>query len=434
MVKRVKSFIGDMGPMVLLLVSLAVPLNLKVLGLLTVYTFDIALFVLYAVWLWELAREARPLPRLRVLDIAALIMLGWFVLCAALGTNPLASFDAVLFYVRMYLIYLYVANNLRTATQSRNFVGLLLALIAIEGIVCAIQYVTKTNFGAIPDLVGATVRKVRIAPGQELGLAGLLYRARGTLGFDTHLGGWFVLLLPVAVSLWATNRKRSEQIVYGGVVALGLAGLVLTFARGAWMGVAVAMAVLFLMLARRMGLSRQYLIALGLAASILGLLLLAFWTPIQARLFSEKALAGSVHVRTLLNRGAITMISDRPVAGVGPGNSSEVASQMDGLRYTIKGNLWIKVDNVYLLMASETGLVGLELFLAFLAVAGVSFYHVETGASSFGASVGRGLLAGLVGVLSHAMIDWGFVGYMVFPLFWTLLGLGSSLRQLRDAT
>jgi O-antigen ligase len=417
----------------LLLVSVAVPLNLKLGGVLTVYTFDVALYLLYGVWLAQLARGSAPLPKLRVLDVAALVMLGWLVMSALLGTNLLLSIDAVLYYVRMYLIYLYVANNLRTAGHVRNFVRMLLALIVIEGIVCIIQYATKTNFGAIPDFVGSQVHQIRIASGEDAGLSGLLFRARGTLGYDTPLGHWFELLLPIPVSLWAVSKKRSEQIAYIGVIALGFAGLVLTFARGAWMGLATATIVLFLLLCRRMRVTRRYLLALGVVAATLGLVVLLLWTPIQARLFSEKAIFASVNWRGRLNQAAIEMILADPLSGMGPGSFSEQAQQSATAQALFSKRTNIKAHNVYLVVASESGLVGLELFLAFLAAAGVTLYHVQVGAQGFGGDVGRGLLAGFVGVLLHGFIDWGLLMYMVFPLFWALLGLAASLRTWRAA-
>jgi O-antigen ligase len=86
--------------------------------------------------------------------------------------------------------------------------------------------------------------------------------------------------------------------------------------------------------------------------------------------------------------------------------------------------------NVYLALASETGVIGLGLFLVFLAAAGLVFYQTLSVPGALASSVGRGLLAGFGGLLIYNLISWGLLSYQVFPLFWALLGLASALRQL----
>jgi len=426
---RIEQYLGPEIVLLLLLASLAVPLTIRLGNVLTVFTFDMALFLMYTGWLVQLVRGLAPRPRLQALGVIALPMLAWFALSAVLGANLLASVNGLLFYVRMYLIYLYVANNLRTARQARYFVALLLALIAIEGIVSIIQYVTKSNFGSLPDLIGTNVQAIRVASGNDSELAALLFRARGTLGYDTNLAHWFELLLPVPVSLWLGSKEQRQQMVYASLTALGFVGLIFTFTRGAWMGFALAMGVLFVLLARKTGLTREYWLVLGRVAVLFVILVLILWMPIRTRL-SAGAMQDSLDVRARLNEVAIRMISAEPLIGVGLDSFATESVDFGASREFSTKLTGGKPHNMYLAVAAESGLIGLGLFVAFLAVIGVVLYRTQMVGWSFSADVGRGLLAGFCGVLVHNLIAWGLLSYMVFPLFWSLLGLASSLRWL----
>lgn len=414
----------------ILLASLAVPLNLKLGGVLTVYTFDIALAVLYAVWLVRLVRGQAALPRLGVLDYAVWLMLTWFAIAAALGIDFWASANVWLFYLRSCLIYLYVANNLRTAGQVRSCMALLLILLAIEGVVCIVQYATKSNVGSLPDMVGARVDRLRVAVGEGTGLERLLFRTRGTLGYDTTLAHWFELLLPIPVSLWLLSKRGFERFAYAGLTALGFVGLIFTFTRGAWLGLTVAMAVLFLLLWRKIGFTRDYFLGLAQVALLFGVLMFILWKPIRARLLSPEAFTRSAQAREVLNEAAVEMIKSSPLWGVGPGDYAKALPPTDVFCNLLQSLPEVRAHNVYLAVASETGLVGLALFLIFLATAAFELYQVQGKAWAWGAALGRALFAGLYAVLVNGMVDWGLLSYMVLPLFLALLGLGTALRRL----
>lgn len=425
-----KKTVMDKFLLTLLVASLAVPLRMSLGSVWIVYTFDVALFLAYTVWLVRFVRGVAPPLRLQALDAAYWIMMAWFAITVLLGANRLAGIGALLFYLRLYLIYLYVAHNVRKTSEARYFVGLLLALIVVEGVFCSIQYVTKTNFGSLPDLVGAKVEQIRLAIGEDVGVADLLFRARGTLGRDTALAHWFDMLLPVPLGLWLWARERHRRVTYAGVTAVGFVGLILTFTRGAWMGFFLTTAVLCLLLWRKMGFTREYWLAVGQVALVFGLLVVVLSTPIRARLFSDKAVGRSVTGRKRLNDIAIEMARESPLVGVGLGSFGATAEAY-GARsgFSTERADW-KAHNLYLALASETGLVGLGLFLCFLAVAGFMLYQLQAGHWLFAADVGRALLAGFCGLLVHSLISWGLLSYQVFPLFWALLGLASSLRRL----
>jgi putative inorganic carbon (HCO3(-)) transporter len=297
-------------------------------------------------------------------------------------------------------------------------------------VLCIVQYVTKTNFGSIPDLVGTKVQQIRLARGEDVGMAALLFRARGTFALDTALAHWLGLLLPVPLVLWLWARDRQRQITYAGITAVGFVGLILTFTRGAWMAFFLTTALLCVLLWRQMGFSREYWLVLGQVAVVFGLILLVLSTPIRARLFSKKAIGRSVRVRDKLSDVAAEMTYSNLLWGVGLGSFAERAEEFGARTGFQAAHPDRMPHNVYLAVTSETGLVGLGLFLVFLTAAGFLLFQTLSAPWALAANVGRALLAGFCSLMVYNFVSWGLLSYQVFPLFWALLGLASSLRQL----
>lgn len=411
----------------LLLLSFAVPLNLVVGKSIRVYSFDIALAFAYGTWLLEMFRESRlRLTTDAVFDLVVKALIAWCVVSLLAQGQMRTSLNGILFYLRLYLIFLYVRSHLQSFRDYRVAVTMILVLLALEGAVSIAQYATKTNVGSLPDLVGDKVQRLRFATADEVPGVGILFRARGTLGYDTNLAHWFELLLPLPASLWLMTKKRRNEYAYALLVALGYAGLVFTFSRGAWMGLAVAMGVLFVLTWKREGFDRGRLMR---AARIAGVMVALTWVlalPIKLRLLGPAE--NSVQVRGKLNNMALSMMKKKPLTGIGLGNYAKEAEKSEGAEKGFaKQRAEIKAHNLYLAMASETGLVGLAIFLAFLGITGSRFFQVHNHAARWEAAVGRALFAGLCGILVHGLVAWGVLSYMVFPLFWFLLALGSAL-------
>ena len=407
--------------------SLLAALNLTVERFpLTIYAFDPLLLALYVAWLWRAYRgESKPL-RLTALDAAGLALMAWLLLASLMGRHTPTALNGWLLYLRGYLIYFYFAHALQERWQLRVLVVVLLAMVAIQGGLGLLQYLTRSNIGSISDLVGGTVGKVR----QVGTAAGGLFRVRGTLNTDTSLAHWLEMLVPLALSLWLATRTRMQRLLLGLIVLAGTAAQVVTFTRGGWFGLVAGMAtVLWLQFRSRLVIRRQ-LIAAVAAVVLLALLLLPFADLIRARLFESEE--NTLTVRENLNRTALAVIADHPLTGIGLDNFVRVAPDYGtGWRWLMEGKSH-KVHNVYLALASEAGPLGLLLFLAFVGLALIEAWRgwrrSPVGGPWEVGPLARGLLAGMVGVLVHGLAAWGLLSYGVFPLFWVLVGLVASRR------
>lgn len=411
------------GP--ILALSLMIPLNLNLAsGRLTFYSYDLAIGAVYILWLWQIFQGKTLLPRLRRREIPILLMLVWFALSGVWGIDPVTSLDALLFYLRMLLIYFYVANRTDDRLALKLLLGSLLLLIVVESSVGFIQYATRTNFGSIPDLVGKSIGVARTIPLEPASYDGSLFRVRGTLAYDTQLAHWYELLLPLALSLGLAVSKPRDKIFLLGLFGAGTVGIVLTFTRGGWLGLALSVIMMVLLFNRRRILSLRPLVQLVGLAILLGALLLPLWGLISGRLFAS--VPKTELVRARLNEAALKMVVSHPIFGVGLDNFASYSLNY-GFSAQFAGS-GSKVHNLFLAIASETGIVGLLLFLWVISNLLRAALQVTEHPNPLVAATAIGILAGTAGVLAHGVVAWGVLTYVVYPLFWLLMGTAFALQ------
>ncbi len=413
-----------------LCLCLLFPLN-KSLGSsgMVIYTFDIMLISLYAVWVYRAATGRIAPIRVSYVEILALALISWLFVSAAFGTDPSNSLNGALYFLRLYLLYLYVANNINSSRAVKWVLLSLLFLLTVQSSVALVQYVTKTNVGSLSDLVGETIGSVR-----EIEVAtGYLFRVRGTLTTDTALAQWFDLLLPFTFSLLLARRiNRTTRTFLLLVLVMGLVTLILTFTRGAWVGSLAGMAaVVGLWLRNRWFRVTNLLFVLGLAA-VAGTVMLPLSGLVLTR-WSGTA-EDSLMVRKNLDTAALGMISQYPIFGVGWDNFADKAPDFGvGFSWQREGAIH-KAHNLYLAVASEAGLPGLIIFMSLL----LMLFHVGWNTlqvnDPWSETLTIGILGSFVAVLVHGLVAWGLITYSVFPLFWVLMGLLVALNRLSKAS
>ena len=411
-----------------LCVCLLFPLNKSIgPGGLVVYTFDVGLICLYGVWLYRAATGRVAAIRISYVEILALALTGWLFISAIGGTDPSNSLNGALYFLRLYLVYLYVANNVNNTSAVKWVLVSLLLLAAIQSSMAVLQYLTKTNVGSVSDLVGETIgatREVEV-------VSGYLFRARGTLTTDTALSHWFDLLLPFTFSLLlARGIDQATRISLLLLLGIGMVALILTFTRGAWVGsLAGLMAVLVLWLRNRWFNVRNLFLVLGLLAIAVTLLL-----PLSGLVVARWSgtTDDTLTVRKNLNTAALEMMQQHPIFGIGWDNFAARAPDFGvGFSWQREGAIH-KAHNLYLAFASEAGLPGLIGFLGLLlALFRVGWSNLR-GQDPWVEILTVGILGSFVGVLVHGLVAWGLLTYAVFPLFWVLMGLLVALSRLSE--
>lgn len=252
-------------------------------------------------------------------------------------------------------------------------------------------------------------------PGASILLAGnwRWLRPYGLLPHPNMLAGFLVVGLLASVRLMFETKRRT-WFAGSAALALGTWAILLTFSRGAWLGlVAGGLLILLLVLPRlyRQRSTRRRFLATGVILLVITIgFALTFWPLLAARagVGEERVELRSIADRVVFTQLAERAIREAPLLGVGTGNfpwrSAYYLAETD---YDLRGD---NVHNIYLLAWAELGIVGIGL-LATAMIAGIA---------TFTAAARRGGIETIEITLFGAYIALALIG-LVDHYPWTIL-------------
>ncbi len=236
------------------------------------------------------------------------------------------------------------------------------------------------------------------------------------------------LLLPLSIALLLSARKTSMQTVCLIAIGINVVGVIVTFSRAGFLGLATIATVYFMRMIRRPGAGRGWMFA----AMLVTLLAL----PLLPRTYVERVATvtdidsdrtGSSQIRWRDTVASARFVMEHPIIGAGLGMDVLALNQ-------VRGEYWYKVHNVYLQYAVDLGLPGIALFLTL-------FYGVFAATSSSRRRVAdvpalRDLFL-LVEALQVSLIVFAVSGFF-YPVayhfyFYYMAGLALAARSVTDA-
>ncbi len=247
-------------------------------------------------------------------------------------------------------------------------------------------------------------------------------RAIGTAVDPNFLGGVLAtvggLLAPQVLSRKPLLRSRLLSLGAFGVI---VGCLVLTYSRGAMVGLAIGVALVALLRYRRL------LLVLAVAAAAVLILpaardyVLHFLEGVQGQDLATQMRFGEY-------KDALILIQRYPLLGVGFSGAPEI-------------DIYLGVSSAYLLIAEQMGLIGLAVFLASMATVFVwSFSRrrrlyaaADTATGQGRLALWLGLHAGLAAALVVGVVDHYFFELSFQPagsLFWIFVGLCLAASRL----
>lgn len=240
-------------------------------------------------------------------------------------------------------------------------------------------------------------------------------RAISTSVDPNVLGG--VLIMTTALTLPQLGARKRLMPTFWIALAAGLMAvcLILTFSRGAFVGLAAAAVGLALARYRR-------LLPLLLVAGLLLLVLPATQEYVTHFIEGLQVQDLATQMRIGEYRDALTLIGRYPVFGVGFASAPDL-------------DLYLGVSNVYLLIAEEMGLVGLAAFLALVGILFALAWRVRRLALADARlePVWLGLHAALAGALVGGLFDHYFFNldfHHAITFFWLVFGLAAAASRL----
>lgn len=308
----------------------------------------------------------------------------------------------------------------------------------------------RNNKAIIVALFAAGVSQAALGAYQFLGQVGpeafilsdRFMRAYGTFQQPNPYAGYLGYLAPVAASLaitvsvrWWGQRRPADLVIAlacAGITAALVAGILMSWSRGAWLGLAASLVAV-------LGLRNRRTAAVTLSATLLLMLLISVtgtgWLPndVTARFSDLITLPGPDIARTEITdanfsvlerlahwQAGLQMFQDHPWLGVGIGNYAVVYPA-----YTLPH--WYEplghAHNVFVNFLAETGVLGLATFVIFwLGVGWLAWQRARRG-GSFQRALALGILGTWIYLNVHSLFDNLFVQHIQLQLALLLAAL-----------
>jgi O-antigen ligase len=301
------------------------------------------------------------------------------------------------------MIYFLLAETINNEKKIKTMLGVIffsIVLVSTDGI---FQFMTGADF-----LRNYTMDTYNIVGN----------RVRASFGNPNSFAGWLLVMIPIVLSLAYSEAKIAIKSLLLIMTGLLMFCLVLTYSRGGWIGVILAL--FFLCFFR----SKKLLITLNLLILIL---LFAIPDSVEKRVISAVEITEKAAIdRKILWQEASNIIKDYPLIGCGFNTYATV-----GPRYRLDSSTGCYPHNSYLHMAAETGLLGLGAFIwIMVALYKTSLANLKTINDKFYNALLLGLLAGLSGFLLHSLVDTNIYALQLGNLMWFIMGLIVAVQRV----
>ena len=267
--------------------------------------------------LWLLMALRAPAGRIGAINAWLLLVLALAVVATGFSPVPAAAFKGLMKLVSYLGVYALMRQLLAEAPVWWD--RLCAALLAGE---------LLTSVIGIRQLYGDSSALARWSDNNSVSEGTI--RIYSTLDNPNLLGGYLLPILPLALVALLRWQGRWPRLFALASLVLGVVALVLTYSRGAWMGMVAGLGSLILLLLWRAirhwplvwRRTVPLLVVLGSAAVLV--VLVTHVESLQVRVMS--LLAGredsSNNFRMNVWTAVLQMIQDRPWIGIGPGNSA----------------------------------------------------------------------------------------------------------------
>ena len=397
-------------------------------------TVDRMLFVLLvAYYFYARGHQSEPLQPFGKPEILLCLFLALIIAGTLVGDFTVSKYQPLSWMIIYYIMPVSLYMIARQATWNERTLTALFASLTAFGVYLSLTavaeyyeiwpfvfptYITKTAATATTEFVG---------------------RARGP--FLNPISNGMVLIICLSAALfWHSRRGRLGKMLFLPMIGLIFLALYFTLTRSIWMGTVFALACV-------VGLSipmklRLPLLGGGLIAILL--VVVAKWDDLVSfkrdRNLDASKTAESVELRPIFAQIAWNMFKDRPLFGCGYAQYGSqhiyyLADRSTDLALE-RGRGYVP-HNVFLSLLTETGLIGLSLFLVIVGAWTIDAWHLWKLPTAPLAVRQQGLL--MVVVVGVYFINGMFHEVSISPmsnmLFYFMAGTTAGLRPyLRPAT
>lgn len=398
-----------------------------------------SIFIMPFLWSLPVVAFAPFLPTMIVLAFVLISLLSLIIWLFANKENKLKNFTLNKYIMVYIAVYMYAAFTSVSLISSIKVALLTIGFISFYFVIVnAINTKRKFHIAMVIFLAGGVIVSLYgiyqyLNPAKYSGVwvdtemfEDIGFRVYSTFANPNVLGEYLLLVIPFAGAYVITEKTWIRKIVALIAVGIMMLCLLMTYSRGCYLGILVAMAIFFVMLDKRF-------ILLG----IVGLVLLPIVMPetIINRFMSIGDMKdSSTSYRVNIWLGTINMLKDYWMCGTGPG--IEAYNQVYPL-YSYSGISAPHSHNLYLQIMCDSGIVGISTFIAILykfyktAFSSVVLEKIKENKMFIIASI-----SAISAFAVQSMTDYTFYNNRVLLIFWMILALGTvttKLSGLKDA-
>lgn len=311
-----------------------------------------------------------------------------------------ASLQKLVVYIISFIALFLIVNLI----DSKKKLYFLILAIIIASILVSV-------YGLYQYKLGAAVKDSWVD--RELN-PGLRTRVYSTLENPNILAEYLILIIPLTFAVFWTCKKNLNRLFFLFAVGIQCLCLLLTFSRGGWLGIVLAMVVFAIFVDRR-------LLILYLLAGI-GLIIVSPEVVMTRIATISNTQDSSTAFRFSLWMAALDMIRDYWTTGVGLGYTAFKAIYPQYMRL---GIMAVHTHNIYLQMFIETGIFGFIGFVIFI------FNNVRCNLIAFVKGIDKrtkaiamAILSSISGLMLHGLVEYIFFENRIILMFWILIAIG----------
>ena len=264
------------------------------------------------------------------------------------------------------LLFLYLKNNFSRVFNIETFWKIFVASAAFQSVFAVWQFFRQSSLGL--NFFNESPTNPQISGVAKIVVNGVkIVRAYGLVPHPNILAAMLVVAIFGLVFLFLKNYGKlnaAKRIIFAGVFCLLSLALFLTFSRAVTLiGLLLLFGGLSFLLWRYPQYKKSVIISLAALFVVGCLLLVVFWPYVSARYEASELIGGqALDLRIFYNKIAVDLIEGNPIFGIGTGNFVSTVCSYSFM----KSWMCQPVHNIYLLIAAETGILGLFFFLFFL--------------------------------------------------------------------
>lgn len=393
----------------------------------TIYLSDILIFLLFCssiVTIYQSKPSSRELLRRPRIYIPIFLFLIFLLPSVFTAGNKAAAIYKFLKYLEFSFLSVFIAEKFNKGLVEKSL-KFLTAGVIFESILSVLQWLKQGYIlGYLP--FGESL----ISPYPPFALVNFLgstkLRVYGTFPHPNVLGGYLSISLTIMIFYFLFIKFISHRCyydIYHSIKeralfflssALGIISLFLTFSRSSWFVFLSGLLLVVILFRKHIG-RKAFWISLVLLLFVLSSLLFS----VSKVFVNDTSL--SVSRRLELTTASFSMFKDFPLSGVGLNNFTV---RLEDYKFIAGVTRFIQpVHNIYLLILSESGLLGLTGFLILISAALRAAYLPRK------SRPGKVILVSLLQVMLLGLFD----HYLLtleqgLFIFWILLGMAFSLE------